>query len=95
MWWDGKGIVHHELLPVGPTIDSQRYCGQLDRLRFVLWQLHNKKGVVFRHKNARPHTLLMTRQKLRELYSSDLAPSDYHLFRLLQNSFNRIQLVSQ
>lgn len=30
-------------------------------------ELANKKGVVFKQDNARPHTSLMTRQKLREL----------------------------
>ena len=44
-----------------------------------------------------PHTSLVTRQKLLELgwdilphppYSPDLAPSDYFLFRSLQNSLN-------
>ncbi|XP_011052820.1 PREDICTED: histone-lysine N-methyltransferase SETMAR-like, partial [Acromyrmex echinatior] len=58
-------------------------------------ELINRKGVVFHHNNARPHTSLMTRQKLRQLggevlihplYSPDLAPSDYYLFRSLQNS---------
>ena len=57
----------------------------------------NRKGVVFHHDNARPHTFLVTRQKLLELgwdvlphppYSPDLAPSDYFLFRSLQNSLN-------
>lgn len=57
--------------------------------------LINRKGVVFHH--ARPHTSLMNRQKLLELgwdvlphplYSPDLAPSDYYLFRSLQNSLN-------
>jgi histone-lysine N-methyltransferase SETMAR len=52
---------------------------------------------VFHHDNARPHTSLATRRKLLELdwevmqhppYSPDLAPSDYHLFRSLQNSLN-------
>ena len=33
VWWDWKGIIHHELLPVGQTIDSQVYCRQLERLR--------------------------------------------------------------
>ena len=59
------------------------------------WQIENR--VVFYHNNARPHTSLVTRQKLLELgwdvlphppYSPDLAPSDYFLFRFLQNSLN-------
>jgi len=46
----------------------------------------------------------MIRQKLRELgcevlmhlsYSPDLAPSDYHLFRSLQNSLNNVKLTSK
>ena len=57
----------------------------------------NRKGVIFHQDNARPHTFLVTRQKLSELgwelvmhppHSPDLAPSDYHLFRSLQNSLN-------
>ena len=59
---------------------------------------------VFHHDNARPHTSLVTRQQLRQLgwevlmhppYSPDLAPSDYHLFRSLQNSLNGVKLASQ
>jgi len=50
------------------------------------------------------HTSLMTRQKLRELgwevlmhplYSPDIASSDYHLFRSLQNSLNGVKLASK
>ena len=60
-------------------------------------ELTNRKGVVFHHDNARPHTSLVTRQKLLELgwdvlsqspYSPDLAPSDYFLFLSLQNCLN-------
>ncbi|CAK9834550.1 Mariner Mos1 transposase [Anthophora retusa] len=60
-------------------------------------ELANRKGIVFHHDNARPHTSLVTRTKLLELdwevmshppYSPDLAPSDYHLFRSLQNFLN-------
>ena len=60
-------------------------------------ELTTRKGVVFHQDNARPHTSLVTRRKLLELgwevmphplYSPDLAPSDYHLFRPHQNHLN-------
>ena len=61
----------------------------------------NRKGVVFHHKNARPHSSIAT-QKLRGLgwdvhppYSPDLASSDFHLFRSLQNSLGSIKLTSK
>ncbi|CAK1597914.1 unnamed protein product [Parnassius mnemosyne] len=87
-----------DLLPDNTTINSEVYCHQLDKLNDALQQkrseLINRKGVVFHQDNARPHTSLVTRQKLLQLewdamlhppYSPDLAPSDYYLFRLLQN----------
>ncbi|TLM46186.1 hypothetical protein FEC26_18845, partial [Acinetobacter baumannii] len=86
VWWDWKGIIHYELLPPGRTIDSELYCEQLMRLKQEVErkrpELINRRGVVFHHDNARPHTSLATQQKLRELgwevlmhppYSSDLA----------------------
>ena len=96
-----KGVVYFELLPTNQTIISDVYCQQLDKWNTAIKEkrpeLVNRKAVVFHHDNARPHTSLVTRQKLSELgwellmhppYSSDLAPSDYHLFRSLQNSLN-------
>ncbi|GFS72400.1 histone-lysine N-methyltransferase SETMAR [Trichonephila clavipes] len=87
-----------DLLPDNTTINSEVYCHQLDKLNDALQQkrseLINRKGVVFHQDNARPHTSLVTRQKLLQLewdtmphppYSPDLAPSDYYLFRSLQN----------
>jgi len=101
IWWDYKGIVYFELLPRNQTINSDVYCRQLDKLNAAVKEkrpeLVNRKGVVFHHDNARPYTSLVTRQKLLDLgwevmlhppYSPDLAPSDYHLFRSLQNSLN-------
>lgn len=101
VWWDWKGVVYFELLPRNQTINSDVYCEQLDKLNTAIKEkrpeLVNRKGVIFHQDNARPHTSLVTRQKLSELgwellmhppYSPDLAPSDYHLFRSLQNSLN-------
>ncbi|GFW90267.1 histone-lysine N-methyltransferase SETMAR [Trichonephila clavipes] len=87
-----------ELLPDNTTINLEVYCHQLDKLNDALQQkrseLINRKGIVFHQDNARPHTSLVTRQKLLQLewdtmphppYSPDLAPSDYYLFRSLKN----------
>lgn len=108
VWWDWKGIVHYEILEQGQTINSALYCQQLTRLDQAIRnnrpELVNRKGVVFHHDNARPHTSLMTRQKLTELgwevlmhppYSPDIAPSDYHLFRSLQNSLDGKKLANK
>jgi len=108
IWWDWKGVVFYELLPKNKMINLDVYCGQLDKLNAAIHkkrpELVNRKGVVFHHDNARPHTSLQTRQKLLELswdilphppYSPDLAPSDYHLFRSLQNSLNGRRFTSE
>ena len=80
------------------TINSDVYCRQLNKLNVAVKEkrpkLVNRKGVIFHHDNATPHTPLATRQKLLRLgwevvlhppYSPDHAPSDYYLFRSLQN----------
>ena len=78
------------------------YCRQLMKLDKDIEEkrpeLATCKGVIFHQDNARPHTSFVTRKKLLELgwevmpyppYSPDLAPSDYCLFRLLQNHLKR------
>jgi histone-lysine N-methyltransferase SETMAR len=56
--------------------------------------LVSRKGVDLHQVNAHPHVSKMMQQKIKELnweisdhppYSPDLAPSDYHLLRSLQN----------
>ncbi|XP_043529541.1 histone-lysine N-methyltransferase SETMAR-like [Frieseomelitta varia] len=54
--WDWKGVIHYELLPQGETINSTKYCAQLDKLKEKIAtkrpELTNRRGVVFQHDNA-------------------------------------------
>ncbi|RVE43848.1 hypothetical protein evm_011516 [Chilo suppressalis] len=93
-------------LNIGRIIDSELYCEQLMRLKekeqedeIKRPELINSRGVVFYHDNARPCTSLANQQKLREFdwevliypqYSPDYAPSDFGLFRSLQNSLGSV-----
>ncbi|GFW86122.1 histone-lysine N-methyltransferase SETMAR [Trichonephila clavipes] len=65
-----------------------------DALQQKWSELINRNGVLFHQENARPHTSLVTRQKLLQLewdtmphppYSPDLSPLDYYLFRSFTN----------
>ncbi|CAH2237565.1 jg9818 [Pararge aegeria aegeria] len=98
VWWDWKGIIHYEQLPPG-TIDFELHCEQLMRLKQEVGkkrpELINRRGVVFHHDNARPHTSSATQQKLRELGWEVLMHSDFHLFRSLQNFLGSDRLTSR
>ena len=101
LWWDWKGILYYELLLNNEAINSEKYYSQLDELKTAIEQkrpeIANRKGVVFHQDNAWSHVSLMNSTKVVRArwdvlphppYSSDLAPSDFHLFRSLQNSLN-------
>ena len=101
MYMVGLGVLYYELLLENQMINSNKYCSQLDQLKAALdekcLELVNRKRIIFHQDNARPHVSLMTRQNLLQLgwevlihppYSPDIAPSDFHLFRSLQNSLN-------
>ena len=92
VWWNIRGIVHWEILPRNTTITAAIYCHQLD---WVAEKLRGKQWRVwYLHDNARPHIARSTHDKFLVLeweviphppYSPDLAPTDYHLFRLLSH----------
>ncbi|XP_069680131.1 histone-lysine N-methyltransferase SETMAR-like isoform X2 [Periplaneta americana] len=92
VFWDRKGILLIDFLPRGGTVNDDRYCETLRKLRRAI---QNKRrgmltaGVVLLHDNARPHTTRRTAAVLTEFgwelfdhppYSPDLAPSDFHVF---------------
>ena len=98
IWWDQKGLVYYELLKPGDSITGDRYRLQLIRLNCALRekrpeyeQRHDK--VILLHDNARPHVAKVVKKYLETLkwdvlphppYSPDIAPSDYWLFRRMQ-----------
>ena len=68
VWWDWKEILYYELLPNNETINSEKYCSQLNELKTAIEQkrpeIANRKGVVFYQDNARPHVSLITQTKV-------------------------------
>ncbi|KAJ4426490.1 hypothetical protein ANN_27304 [Periplaneta americana] len=92
MFWDRKGILLIDFLPRGETVNADRYCETLRKLRRAI---QNKSrgmvtaGVVLLHDNARPRTARRTAAVLTEFgwelfdhppYSPGLDPSDFHVF---------------
>ncbi|GBN96891.1 Histone-lysine N-methyltransferase SETMAR [Araneus ventricosus] len=91
-----QGILLIEFMTRGTTINSEVYCRTLKTLKSAI---QNKRrgllssGVVLLHVNARPHTAVRTGEVSRKFkwdvfqhppYSSDLVPSDFHLFTAMK-----------
>jgi len=93
VFFDIRGIVHHEFVPQGQTVNAQFYCSVLRRLREnirrkrpELWRAGNW---LLHDDNAPSHRALATREFLAHNnvttfphppYSPDLAPCDFFLF---------------
>ena len=99
VFWDIKGILYFEFLEDNETIDSLSYSQQLIKLNKKLFEerpaLYNRKKIYLLHDNTKPHVSETTSETIRDLgfevlphppSSSDLAPTDYYLFRHLQFS---------
>jgi len=96
IWWDWKGIIYYDLLSSRQAINSKQYCEQLEDLKKAVLKKHIelRRKMVFHKDKVRLHVTLATKQKLKDFgwevmqhppYSPDIAPSDFHLFRSLQN----------
>ncbi|GBO29466.1 Mariner Mos1 transposase [Araneus ventricosus] len=67
-FFDSKGLIHHEFVPAGTTVNAESYEGVLKRLlqriRRVRPQLYQSGQWKLLHNNARPHTAIRVRQFL-------------------------------
>lgn len=96
VFWDRKGVLLVDFMPTGTTINSERYCETLKKLRRAIQNRRRgrlTKGVRLHHDNARPHVSRNTKALIEQFgweiveqaaYSPDLAPSDFHLFPKLK-----------
>ena len=109
IWWDQKGVLYYELLKPGKTINGEHYRTQLIRLKRAIAEKRTKyatrhEAIIFHYDNARPHFAIPVKNYLQNSgwevlphppYSPDLAPSDYHLFRSVQNALTEIRFTSE
>ena len=106
IWWDKKGVLYYELLKPGETINEERYRTQLIRLKRAIAEkcpeyATRHEAIIFHYDNARPHVAFPVKNYLENSgwevppYSLDLAPSDYHLFRSMQNALTGIRFTSE
>ncbi|GFN83293.1 mariner mos1 transposase [Plakobranchus ocellatus] len=92
VFWDSCGMVLLDIMLKGKSVNANRYCETLERLRHAVQHKRPgllRSGVVLQHDNATPHTAKRTKEWLERCrwdiiphpaHSPDLAPSDFHLF---------------
>ncbi|GBO04037.1 Histone-lysine N-methyltransferase SETMAR, partial [Araneus ventricosus] len=93
---DSKGVLLVDFMPKRTTINANRYCETLRKLRRAIQNRRRRMlsgGIVLLHDNAHPRTAAATQELLDHFgwetfdhppYSLDLAPSDFHLFLKLK-----------
>lgn len=103
-----KGVLYYELLKPGERITAKLYRQQLMRLKQAVAQKRPEyatrhESIILLHDNARPHIAAPVKNYLKNIgweilkhppYSPDLAPSDYHLFRSMQNALTGLRFTS-
>ncbi|UYV79502.1 CLCN2 [Cordylochernes scorpioides] len=90
VFFDCRGVVHHEFLPQGRTVNKEHYLQVMRNLRKAIRQkrpdLWKNKNWLLHHDNAPAHTSLLVRNFLAKNntlmmpqppYSPDLAPCDF------------------
>ena len=104
-----EGVLYYELLKLGETINGERYRTQLICSKRAIAEkcpeyATRHEAIIFHHDNARPHDAIPVMNYLENSgwevlphppYSPDLPPSDYHLFRSMQNVLTGIRFTSE
>jgi len=99
VFFDWQGIIHHEFVPRGQTVNKEFYIAVLKRLREAVRrkrpQLWTNQSWVLHHDNAPAHSSFFVRNFLAKnettvvpqpSYSPDLAPADFFLFSMLKST---------
>ncbi|UYV79064.1 hypothetical protein LAZ67_17000978 [Cordylochernes scorpioides] len=99
VFFDCRGVVHHEFLPQGRTVNKEYYLQVMRNFRQEIRQkrpdLWKNKNWLLHHDNAPAHTSLLVRDFLAKNntlmmpqppYSPDLAPCDFFLFPKLKRA---------
>ncbi|UYV77919.1 hypothetical protein LAZ67_15002845 [Cordylochernes scorpioides] len=97
VFFDCRGVVHHEFSPQGRTVNKEYYLQVMRNLREAIRQkrpdLWKNKNWLLHHDNARAHTSLLVRDFLAKNntlmmpqppYFPDLAPCDFFSFPKLK-----------
>ncbi|UYV78256.1 hypothetical protein LAZ67_16000691 [Cordylochernes scorpioides] len=97
VFFDCRGVVHHEFLPQGRTVNEEYYLQVMRNLREAIRQkrpdLWKNKNWLLHHDNSPAHTSLLVRDFLAKNNtlmmpqppcSPDLAPCDFFLFPKLK-----------
>ena len=87
---DWKGIVHHEFVPRGQTVNKQLYQEVLARLRDAVRrkrpELWETQTLMLQHDNSPAHAKHQTSVLPHPPYSPDLAPANFFLFAKLKTT---------
>ena len=96
VFWDSKGVILIDYLVRGSTITGKYYADQITKLRRAIEDKCRGKltqRVLLLHDNTPVHKARVAQARIHDCdfqqlnhqpYSSDLAPSDFHLFRHLK-----------
>ncbi|GFO04466.1 histone-lysine N-methyltransferase SETMAR [Plakobranchus ocellatus] len=90
VFWDSCGMILLDILPKGESVNADRYCETLDRLRHAVRRKRSgllRSKVVLQHDNPTPHTAKRTKEWL-EHYRWDIIPHPAHIPDLVPSNFH-------